>query len=55
MRYLTSFIQYYSRSGHERSDGWEGGVQVGGRKITNLRYADDIVFLAGSESELQVI
>ena len=39
----------------EVMDGWEGGVQIGGRKITNLRYADDIVFLAGSESEVQVI
>ena len=34
-------------------EGWEGGVRIGGRKITNLRYADDIVLLAGSESELQ--
>jgi len=34
-------------------EGWEGGVRIGGMKITNLRYADDIVLLAGSESELQ--
>jgi len=39
----------------EVMDGWEGGVQIGGRKITNLRYSDDIVFPAGLESELQEI
>ena len=27
-------------------DGWEGGVQIGGRRLTNLRYAYDIVLLA---------
>ena len=36
-------------------DGWEGGVYTGGRRIKNLRYADDIVLLAGSEKELQEI
>ena len=30
-------------------DGWEGGVHIGGRRITSLRYAEDIVLLAGSE------
>jgi hypothetical protein len=39
----------------EVMEGWDGGIQIGGRKITNLRYADDIVFLAGSEKELQDI
>ena len=29
------------------------GLQIGGRKITNLRYADDIILLATSEAELQ--
>ena len=30
----------------------EGSVSVGGRNITNLRFADDIDGLAGSEQEL---
>ena len=32
---------------------YRGGVVIGGRKITNLRYADDIVLLASSVAELQ--
>jgi len=28
----------------EKLDGYEGGIQIGGRKLTNLRYADDIIF-----------
>ena len=31
----------------------EGTVSIGGRKITNLRFADDIDGLAGSEKELK--
>ena len=27
-------------------DGFQGGLQIGGRMITNLRYADDIILLA---------
>ena len=27
---------------------YEGGIQIGGRKLTNLRYADDVILLAGS-------
>ena len=36
-------------------DGFQGGLglQIGGRMITNLRYADDIILLATSEAELQ--
>ena len=37
----------------ETLDGFQGGLQIGGRMITNLRYADDIVLLATSEAELQ--
>ena len=29
------------------------GLQIGGRIVTNLRYADDIILLATSEAELQ--
>jgi len=34
-------------------DGFQGGLQIGGRIVTNLRYADDIILLATSEAELQ--
>ena len=34
-------------------DGFKGGLQIGGRRITNLRYADDIILIATSEGELQ--
>jgi len=37
----------------ETLDGFHGGLQIGGRMITNLRYADDIILLATSEAELQ--
>ena len=30
-----------------------GSVSIGGRKITNLRFADDIDGLAGTEEELR--
>ena len=30
----------------------EGTVSIGGRKITNLRFADDIDVIAGEEEEL---
>jgi len=33
----------------ETLDGFQGGLQIGGRMITNLRYADDIILLATSE------
>ena len=36
----------------ETLDGFQGGLQIGGRMITNLRYADDIILLATSETEL---
>ena len=32
---------------------FEGSITVGGRPITNLRYADDTVLIAGSMTELQ--
>ena len=33
-------------------DGFDGTIKVGGRTITNLRFADDIDLLAGSKSKL---
>jgi len=37
----------------ETLDGFQGGLQIGGRMITKLRFADDIILLATSEAELQ--
>jgi len=37
----------------ETLDGFQDGLQIGGRMIMNLRYADDIIRLATSEAELQ--
>ena len=34
-------------------EGFTGGVSIGGRRLTNLRYADDIILIAGSASDLQ--
>jgi len=34
-------------------EGFDGGFRIGGRRITNLRYADDIVLIPSSEEELQ--
>jgi len=36
----------------ETLDGFQGGLQIGGRMMTNLRYADEIILLATSEAEL---
>ncbi len=37
----------------EALDGFKGGFKLGGRTLTNLRYADDIVLIASTEKELQ--
>ena len=36
-------------------DKWEGGVSIGGRVITNLRYADDTTLIAGTKEDLTEI
>ncbi|CAG9125439.1 unnamed protein product [Plutella xylostella] len=36
-------------------EGWEGGLSIGGRKINNLRYADDTTLVATSEEEMAVL
>ena len=36
----------------ETIDGFQGGLQIGGRIVTNLRYADDFILLATWEAEL---
>ena len=33
--------------------GFQGGLQIEGQIVTNLRSADDIILLATSEAELQ--
>ena len=37
----------------EAMHGYTVGFKIGGRTVTNLRYADVIVLIAGSEAELQ--
>ena len=37
----------------ETFNGFQDGLQIGGRMITNIRHADDIILLANSETELQ--
>jgi len=37
----------------ETLDEFQGRLQIGGRMITNLRYADDIILFATSKAELQ--
>jgi len=34
-------------------DRFQSGLQIGGRIVTNIRYADNIILLATSEAELQ--
>lgn len=36
-------------------DEWNGGLPIGGQKISNLRYADDTVLIAKSEEELMIL
>ena len=37
----------------EALDGFNGGIEIRGIRVNNLRYADDIILLASSEGELQ--
>ena len=36
----------------EALEEWESGISVGGKMVTNLRYADDTTLLAGNEEDL---
>ena len=53
---MSTFTQPHERiSGKDhdrRLEDHEGTVRIGGRTITNLRFADDINGLAGEEEEL---
>ena len=54
MRPASNFLNASTtREAYVPCVGYKGGLQVGGRMITNLRYADDIILLATSEAELQ--
>ena len=53
---VVSFLRTFSTSEMvmmEIFHGFQGELQIGGRIVTNLRYADDIILLATSEAELQ--
>ena len=53
MSTLIHPLQHISGKDHERRlEDHEGTVSIGGRTITNLRFADDIDGLAGEEEEL---
>jgi len=47
-------VKHLSRVGDEGDpNGFQGGLQIGGRIFTNICYIDDIILLATSEAELQ--
>ena len=35
----------------EALEKWEGGIGIGGRVVTNLRYADDPTLIAGTKDD----
>ena len=39
--------------GNARLDETQAGINIAGRNINNLRYADDMTFMAESEEELK--
>ena len=41
--------------GNARLDGTQAGINIAGRNIKNLRYADDTTLMAESEEELKSI
>ena len=47
------FNVYSEKIMREALDGFKGSIKVGGRTVSNLRYADDIVLIAGSMQELE--
>ena len=50
--YSTLFIIFLERITADALENHEGTVSIGGRTITNLRFAYDIDGLAGEEEEL---
>ena len=45
------YVEYIM--GNARLDETQAGIKTAGRNINNLRYADDITFMAESEEELK--
>ena len=39
----------------EALEDWDGGISIGGRMITNLRYADDTTLIAETKNDLIAI
>ena len=46
------FNIYAENMMREALEGWEIGISIGGRMVTNLRYADDTTLLAGTKEDL---
>ena len=42
----------YAENTREALEEWERGISIGGRMVTNLRYADDTTLLAGTKEDL---
>ena len=51
----TLFNIYLEYIMMEALDGFEGSVSIGGRTVTNLRFADDIDLVAGQAEELSTL
>ena len=45
------YAEYIMRNGGLKET--QAGIKIAGRNINNLRYADDITLMAGSEEELK--
>jgi len=45
----------YSKFILKQLEEFEEGIQVNGRRINNIRYADDAVLLSSSEADLQML
>ena len=52
LRKESVLFQHPSGDGDE-GDGYQGGLKIAERMVTNPHYADDIILLATSEAELQ--
>ena len=39
----------------EALEDWDGGISIGGRRITNMRYADDTTLIAEPKNDLIAI
>ena len=51
--FFNLYMEYIMRNA--RLDEAEGGIMIGGRNISNLRYADDTIPLAESKEELKFL